>query len=338
MFTHCTFCHRPFQANESLEHLRAGREVAYDPERGRLWHICRSCRRWTLAPIEERWEALEELERRVTDDSRLLAETDNVALLRTGDLRVVRIGRTHLPEEAWWRFGREFKRRRNIHQAWSAAGIGTALWLTTTGAVGVFGGGFGFYLLYRTAQRFPEVGRRIRFGKDAWHGQVHCSGCGIALERIPFQELTRLVVSFEESGAAIRRQCDVCRNTTRGGGFTLAGPQGDHVLRRALAYRNYAGASETQLKRATDAIQSAGSTYGLARRVADTEVGIGNLASVESLALEIAINEETERRLLEMKLAELEARWRVEEEIAAIVDGELTEMPTFHLPRGRGAP
>ncbi len=325
MFTHCTFCHRPFEANESLEYLRAGRELAYDPARGRLWHICPSCRRWTLAPIEERWEALEELERIVRDRARLLAETDNVALLRAEDLRIVRVGRTNLTEEAWWRFGREFRRRRGIHQAWTAAGIGTAVVLSTTGVVGMFGGGFGFYLLYRTARRFPELGRRIRFGRTAWRGEAVCGACGGPLRRIAFDDLTRLTLSIDAEGTpAVARRCDVCRSSRRPGSFVLGGADGAHLLRRALAYHNYAGASETELRHATGAIEHAGSPLSLARRVATQRVGIGNLVTPDALALEIAVNEETERRLLEMELAELEARWKAEEEIASIVDGELT--------------
>jgi hypothetical protein len=330
MFTHCTFCHRPFAANESLEHLRAGREVAFDPARGRLWHICRSCRRWTLAPIEERWEALEELERLVTDRSRLLAETDNVALLRCEDLKIVRVGRTNLTEEAWWRFGREFKRRRGIHRAWSAAGMGGAGVLMTTGVVGAFGGGFGFYMVWRLAKRAPELGRFLKFGKTAWRGQATCSSCGGVITRVPFDELGRLQIAVGEDGSAsVRRRCTACRSHRAGGGFLWQGAEGDHVLRRALAYRNYAGATENELKYATNAIEGAGSAEALTRDLASHHFSIGKLATPNALALEIAINEETERRLLEMELSELEARWKVEEEIASIVDTELTPLSGF---------
>jgi hypothetical protein len=45
------------------------------------------------------------------------------------------------------------------------------------------------------------------------------------------------------------------------------------------------------------------------------------------LALEIAANERIERRLLEAEAHELEKRWRDEERIAAIADGELTPGP-----------
>ncbi|MDX1578780.1 MAG: hypothetical protein R3266_09850 [Gemmatimonadota bacterium] len=341
MFTHCVFCHRPFEENESLEHLRAGRRLAYDPARGRLWHICRSCRRWTLAPIEERWEALEELERLVTDRSRLLAETDNIALLRGEDLEIVRVGRTNLDEEAWWRFGREFRRRRKIHGLWSAAGVGGAIVLATTGVVGVMGGGFGFYLLYRGAQRFPEVGRRIRFGTTAWRGTAACESCGATIDRIGFDELERLTIAAgSDRTPAVRRVCGRCRRGRRHGGFNLEGADGTHLLRRALAYHNYAGAGERELRLATRSIEEAGSTERILDGAARQHYGIGRLIPTTSLALEIAVNEETERRLLEMELSELEARWRAEEEIAAIADGELTPVSGFErlLRRGDGRP
>jgi hypothetical protein len=48
-----------------------------------------------------------------------------------------------------------------------------------------------------------------------------------------------------------------------------------------------------------------------------------------AIALEIALNDETERQLLELELKELEARWREEEDIAAIIDGELTRAPSL---------
>lgn len=330
MFTHCVFCHRSFEENQSLEHLRAGRHVAYDPAQGRLWHICTSCRRWTLAPIEERWEALEELERLVTDRSRLLAETDNIALLRSEDLKIVRVGRTDLTEEAWWRFGREFKRRRTVHQVWRAAGVGTAIYLGATGFMGMLGGGFGIWLAYRTAKRFPELGRRVRFGKTAWRGEAVCSGCGTPIRRIEFDELSQLRIDFDPSGGlTVDRACMTCRRQHQGGGYMIKGAHGDHLVRRALAFRNYAGAGEVELRHAMRAIEGAGSPGRLARRVAHHRAPLGRLIPIDSLALEIAVNEESERRLLEMELAEIEARWRTEEEIASIADGELTPVSGF---------
>ena len=84
MFTHCLVCHTPFQPNEGVEYFSTSTRVAYDAERGRLWAVCRFCKRWSLAPIEERWEALEELEKTVKDRAKLLSQTDNVALTARG--------------------------------------------------------------------------------------------------------------------------------------------------------------------------------------------------------------------------------------------------------------
>lgn len=53
------------------------------------------------------------------------------------------------------------------------------------------------------------------------------------------------------------------------------------------------------------------------------------------LALEIALNDDAERRLMLMEIEAIEARWREEEEIAAIIDGELTPLPAgVGLPVG----
>lgn len=326
MFTHCAFCRHPFATNESLEHLRAGRKLAYDPVRGRLWQICRKCHRWTLAPIEERWEALEELEKIVTDRARLLAQTDNISLLRSGDMQIVRVGRARLREEAWWRYGREFKRRRTRFHLLTAAGVGAA---ATLGFSGMVAGGFRYYLLWRASQRVPYIGRRFRFGKTAWRGHTLCPGCGSVLTLLEFDQRRNLTVWNTADGLGLYHHCATCRSRRAEGGFLLTGSEADFTLRRVLAYNNFAGATGDQLKSATGAILDAGSAERLAQRIAERQIGIGRLEQTHALALEIAVNEENERRLLELELAELERRWREEEEIAAIVDRELTPVSGF---------
>ena len=60
---------------------------------------------------------------------------------------------------------------------------------------------------------------------------------------------------------------------------------------------------------------------------------LGSLGRTGGIALEIAANESSEQRLLELELAELEAHWRTEEELAAIIDGELTPLPLLEALR-----
>ena len=81
MYSTCIFCKRPLGTNEAIETFPVGRRLAFDPEKGRLWVVCRKCERWNLTPLEERWEAFEECER-LFRDTRLRVSTDNVGLAR----------------------------------------------------------------------------------------------------------------------------------------------------------------------------------------------------------------------------------------------------------------
>lgn len=106
MYGTCLFCNRALGSNAVLPTFPLGRRLAFDPERGRLWVVCTNCDRWNLAPIEERWEAVEECER-LFRATRLRYSTGNVGLaqLRSG-VDLVRIGRALRPEIAAWRYGR----------------------------------------------------------------------------------------------------------------------------------------------------------------------------------------------------------------------------------------
>lgn len=111
MFSTCCFCHAALGANQTIEHFPVGVRLAFDGARGRLWAVCPRCARWNLAPIEERWEALEQCEK-LYRDARQRVSTDNIALARLNDgTELVRIGRPLLPEFAAWRYGKMLRRR-----------------------------------------------------------------------------------------------------------------------------------------------------------------------------------------------------------------------------------
>lgn len=101
--------------------------------------------------------------------------------------------------------------------------------------------------------------------------------------------------------------------------------------------RAVGSANEARVKHAVGTIDAAGSPEALIRKLAQREFKVRpDKKRPEALiALEIAVNDEAERELLELELAELEARWREEEELAAIVDGELTEVPLLERLRLR---
>ncbi len=339
MYQRCLVCHTPFPPNESLEHFPTGIRVAFDPGKGRLWAVCKECKRWSLAPIEERWEALDELEKITRDRAKLLSQTDNIALLRAEPLEIVRVGRANLAEQSWWRYGKELARRRQNYKKLSTAGAigaGAAIW----GGMTMAGLGFiGAWILWdKLPGAIPDAARWFRFGGDVWRGRAHCPRCGHRFRRIPYRRRGGIILSHagEAEPAEVSLRCPTCGDH-REGGLHLQGRQAEHTVRRVLAYHHFEGASERTVTSATRLIQEAGSPSELSRILLKDGKRLGDLGRTGGIALEIAANENSEQRLLEMELNELEAHWEQEEELAAIIDGELTPLPLLESIRRRVA-
>ena len=330
MFTQCLVCHTPFSPNEELEYFSTSTRVAYDAVRGRLWAICRSCKRWSLAPIEERWDALEELEKVVKDRAKLLSQTDNVALLRAGELDVVRVGRAELTEEAWWRYGRELTHRAAKHQKLTFIGTAAAGAAIAGGWASGGIGWLGAWFLWENApQQLTQAARWLRFGASAWRGNRPCTRCGQIFRSVAYRDRTQLILSpgtGEGDALSVTQRCSVCGDLEEGG-LHLRGKEGEYVSRRLLAYHHHTGASEKRVRSATRLIEEAGSPEDLTRIVIKEGRRLGDLQRTGAIALEIAANDTLEQRLLELELAEIEAHWKEEEELASIIDGELTPLP-----------
>ncbi len=133
MYRHCIYCSADLGANDALEGFPVGRSVAFDGERGRLWAVCAHCARWNLAPIEERWEAVEAAER-AFHDTRLRVQRENIGVAKPRDgTRLIRIGAALAGEVAAWRYGGELARRRRRHIARGHVSVAAAA--VTAGAV-----------------------------------------------------------------------------------------------------------------------------------------------------------------------------------------------------------
>ena len=59
LFTTCIHCNSDLGRNEAFETFPIGTRLAFDAANGRLWVVCRSCARWNLSPLDERWETIE---------------------------------------------------------------------------------------------------------------------------------------------------------------------------------------------------------------------------------------------------------------------------------------
>ncbi len=324
MFTRCLFCQRPFPENGRLVHMPHGRTIAFDPERGRLWTVCERCHRWNLCPIEDRAAALQELERLAHDEGRLLARTANISLLSAGRTTLVRVGRAELVEQAWWRYGRELSRRKASYES-----VTSKVTTATFGTVAYVGSALGLtdddVAIDWQDTPVADVLRWRHFGWAAWHGRLRCPYCNSMLRALRY-DLSWWVYPLRapDGRMGVGIPCQRCDPWTPEKIYTLHGDIAENVLRRVLAYQNIMGASERRIADAARAIEASGSMGEFALSVTDRRQSLWRIRGVGAVALEIALNESVERRMLDLETRALEFLWKREEELARIIDQELT--------------
>jgi hypothetical protein len=351
MYRNCIFCSGDLGRNEALETFPVGRSVAFDARRGRLWAVCPRCGRWNLAPLEERWEAVERAEQRF-QEARKRVHSENVGLARLEEgTRLIRIGAALPGEFAAWRYGRKLRRRlrRSLALMAGAAAIGLGAVSGSAAAVVALPLGYGWILteglLHR--RRTREVLHLLGDGDDRR-----------PLRRIDVARVTLGLGDNDELAATVHRR----RNALRAD--MLTGAEARSFLARMLPGINRWGGSAQAVRVAMELIERTGSPatflrargregisvrlpevgsssldlrqlFGLTR---STRRGAGDANGSEvhpllvSLALEIALSEESERRALDGELRGLTDRWREAEEIASIAD----ILPDDPLRRWRG--
>ena len=319
------FCRTKFPENGIFGRLPPGRSLAFDPELGRLWVVCDQCGRWNLCAMEERWEALHALERMVRDESRLVAETSNIALLSAGELFLIRVGKAELAERAWWRYGRELHQRRSqFHGARSrlaAYTFGAMAYLSDVVGLGDDDLNIGW-----DDTPAADVLRWRRFGWAAWHGSVDCPYCNSSLKALRY-DLSWWVfprIDPNTGRTVVEVPCPRCDPWTPDKVYEIGGPEAENVLRRVLAYQHIAGATESTIKDASRVIESVGSAEAFEAQVTKERRSLWGMGKTHSIALEIALNDSVERRIMQQELQAIEFMWKREEELARIIDEELT--------------
>lgn len=335
MYTRCPACSRGLGRNQVLEPFPVGTRVAFDPFKGRLWVLCEACRSWNLVPFLERWEAVEAAERAFAEAT-VGASTEHVALARAADgTRLIRVGRVERRELAAWRYGERLGSRwRRVWRrglAWGVcggvAGLGLGAFfpaipgvlLPLVMGVPVTASGLHEWFVRPRAPRLPAGG-----GAGAVSGEW--GQYGIRLVEAPDEaEGWRLLVP-----------------RPNGEPLALAGGDAMSLLRRILPRVNWWTGTRAQVDNAVNEVVRLGSperiilasaqelagpdafqpygkpTWALVRARPRHLLAGGH--PVLRLALEIAVNEETERRALEGEVRLLEREWREAEALAAISD------------------
>jgi hypothetical protein len=321
LFQRCLFCRGEFPPNALFGLVPPGEQLAYDPERGRIWSICARCRRWTLTPIEERSDAIDTLERAVTGRAVLLGSTPNVRLYHVEDIAIVRIGAAPLLERSAWRFGREILERATAFRSRR-----TRVRAAAAGALARVGETFGVLQLDRDwgPSGTADILRWSRFGSVAWDGRSACRHCNSVLHTLHFDATWWLHPRIESDVLVIGVPCTRCDPWSPVNVFDVAGDDALLLLRRVLAYQHVAGADEQGVRQASELIRHAGSPDRLVTRLATGRASLWRIGAMQTLAMEMALTHIAERRLLAARLADFEAEWRAEEEIARIIDDDLS--------------
>ncbi len=332
MFTRCTACHARLGTNDVLEPFPVGRRLAFDAATGRLWVLCTACRAWNLAPIEERWEAVETAER-LFEGAVVGASTENVALGRLRDgTELVRVGRVERPELAAWRYGKRLLRRFWGNQVVGGVqgGIIGAAGFTALGPLGamaVFGAAAVTVLAVRDRRPLTRTddGVVVRRGDATGALMLPSDSVHGWLLEMPRRGQDPIVVEGSEAVRILRR---ILPRVT-------AGKARPRVIRNAVSEVERLGTPERVLREAAtdlgdmdnmDQVDAWSRLHARPHRIA---TGHPTLC----LALEIAANEETERRALDGELGLIEREWREAQELARITDDLL--MPTAIAARLR---
>jgi len=353
VFSTCLFCHAALGANDGIEHFPVGTRLAFDGDRGRLWAVCPRCERWNLAPIEERWEALEECEKAYRAATKRVS-TDNIALARLKDgTDLVRIGQPLLPEFAAWRYSRAFLRRTYwatarrsipgslinaagvfaVGKATGVASVPALIAMPAIGIVSMFAAGG--LLVWR--QRQPNALLLSRDGTlhgvaEAdlrWTRIAHDDDAGLALRL-----KTREVRPTGRLGRAVGLRA-VPANADPASETIVTGDVAHALLGQVLSRINTFDASARLVQEAIERAERYQSPNDetpsaiavLAPRIAGYRgslfgagESIGLLSPVNRLAAEMALHEDDERRALAGELGALYARWEEAERVAQIAD------------------
>ncbi|HET6764556.1 MAG TPA: hypothetical protein VFH27_12820 [Longimicrobiaceae bacterium] len=342
MYQHCIFCSGLLGSNDVVEHFPVGRMLAFDAARGRLWAVCPKCRRWNLAPIEERWEAIETAEK-LFRGSPLRVHSENVGMAKLADgTHMVRVGQALPGEFASWRYGRQMGGRRRTHVVEAGVGVGgfSLLVLHYSGMLSMLGAGSTMLPFW--------LGSAAYYGWGAWKGHIQPQqvlapieagestyGAPLVLRRMHLNgarfvvpalgEQLALEVNVPSRGRTLRLETEESlRRMVR-----LSEAATRRMLRRSMVHVNGHGAAPEHLDRAMTIIREEGPDGYLAKlpSIRNPLLPANHVSPQLNLALEMVLNDEEERRAMDGELALLEAAWREAESIAEIADRLPDEPP-----------
>jgi hypothetical protein len=336
MLSACFFCEGHLGANLELESLPVGERIAFDAAKGRLWVVCARCGRWNLTPFDDRYETIEDCERKYRA-TKVRIQTDEIGMARLpSGLELVRIGRPVLPEFAAWRYGNELLRRHRWHAAKRVARMvggpalvfGAPVLAAIAGPLGALSyAGAAAYAAYRLKKRAA-----VRIPLAA--------GDALSLSREQVETAELIRAEDEDDQWALWIGCLDADSAPRGvrlelnalgdARALLTGANGRMAAARILPHLNPLGGNQATVREAVHWLEAVGGperalhTFARSRwlrpALDNVDRSLITVHPEARLALEMSLHEDEERRAMRGELTILRWAWEREEDIAAISD------------------
>lgn len=315
----CFFCAAELPPLDPAD-LPARERIAYDPKLGRLWRVCAQCTRWNPVPLEARWETLEDCERLTRDDGDLLLTGDHLALFAVGAGQLVRVGDPPRVDFADWRYSERLDEFPIVKQS---SWISRILRLPERPIGVYYEGDYGAGGYSTRSVQNPWIGRPfIEHGTllTALFAEVPlaetCPECGGPLLLYPpsFGDARLLLQADHPMVAAM---CALCRRQ-------VVAPlrEARPALRAALGIVGRHERETPLVRTAALPIERVGGADAFVHQLGKRQLEVGSMSTRDRLALWICLDEQSEAEALE-------AEWRRAEELASILDRDLTDVPGF---------
>ena len=289
--------------------------MAYDPERGRLWNVCPRCSRWTLTPLESRWETLEACEAAVREEGVVRLSTLHLTLVEVMEGELIRVGHPQRPELVDWRYGPKLDEAGRISGFWDRL-------LSRLPSPPV--GGYDPYRGLEGAMRsgpwlaspFLDHASPLTYLFSQIPLAPECPSCRgpLALKPWEFQSIEFLPgKGIQEISAS----CALCKTEV-----DLSLVDARPALRLGLGLVTPSEDLKALSGPAAEGLEALGGPTAFLRALSTSRSFLGELDLSSRVGLIISLDEMAE-------MDALEAEWREAEELASIMDGELTDVPGF---------
>lgn len=318
---HCVFCDHALSERAPEPPPGPGERWAYDPWKGRLWLVCPRCGRWSPIPLELRWEVLETLEGLVRATGRTLLASSQLSLVEVGPGQVVRIGEPARGEFVGWRYGRRLPALGPVKKG-LVQRLLTSLPAAPLGGYNPYGLGSGLPPDAWIASPFLDRASALTMAFTTVPFAPACPSCHRSLLLHPWDfQAVRVVETV--GMPRLEARCALCARLV-----TLTIDEARPALRLGLAVVTNRAELAVGAEDAARILDEVGGCDAFVSALARQGASIGELPPLERVAVVIVLDEQAE-------IEALEAEWREAEEIAAIMDGELSAVPGFEEFRRR---